>query len=138
MNTEELRELERSERIRVAGLVNQGAVFVFGSNTSGRHGKGAAFYATAWCDARRGQGEGVQGRSYAIPTKDRFFNTRPLPEIAASVQRFLRYAESKPLLTFAVTRIGCGLAGYDDADISPMFADAPQNCLLPTGWRLEE
>jgi hypothetical protein len=51
------------------------------------------------------------------------------------VNNFIKYAVLNPDLTFQVTRIGCGLAGYDDADIAPLFEDAPVNCILPVGWR---
>lgn len=82
-----------------------------------------------------GQGEGAQGNSYAIPTKDRLLHTLPLREIANNIRRFLQYANDHPETTFQVTRVGCGLAGWRDADISPYFLDAPSNCLLPDGWR---
>jgi hypothetical protein len=51
------------------------------------------------------------------------------------VQRFLTFAHEHPTYVFHVTRIGCGLAGYNDRDIAPMFAGAPANCVLPDGWR---
>ena len=48
--------------------------------------------------------------------------------------KFLAYARAHPELTFEVTRVGCGLAGYTDADIAPLFKGAPSNCTLPDGW----
>lgn len=110
-------------------------VFVFGSNLAGRHGKGAARCAIQDHGAIYGVGEGMQGYSYAIPTKDKNLNTLPLHVIAICVQRFLHYAKSHPETTFEVTRIGCGLAGYGDGDIAPMFKAASMNCNLPEGWR---
>jgi hypothetical protein len=119
-------------------------VFVFGSNRAGRHGKGAALYARQHHGAIYGQGEGLQGQSYAIPTKDADLRSLPLPQIRQHVATFLRFAKSRPDLTFQVTAIGCGLAGYKPADIAPMFLDAPMNCVLPeefwaiwreAGWR---
>lgn len=110
-------------------------VFVFGSNIAGRHGKGAALFALKNRGARYGRGIGLQGNSYAIPTKDGALQTLPLDRIAEHVRVFLNVARRRDDLRFEVTRIGCGLAGYTDAQIAPMFADAPPNCLLPEGWR---
>lgn len=110
-------------------------VFVFGSNLAGRHGKGAANYALRNYGARYGVGVGHVGNSYALPTKDARIQTLPLSQIAVYVAAFLAYAKANPHLEFEVTRIGCGLAGYSDKDIAPMFKDAPSNCRLPTGWR---
>ena len=110
-------------------------VFVFGSNLAGRHGKGAARDAALYHGAKYGQGIGYQGNSYAIPTKDEFLHTLSLGSIKVYVDEFLRFAVSNPQLEFFVTRIGCGLAGYTDSDIAPMFKAAPSNCQLPEGWR---
>ena len=109
-------------------------IFVFGSNLAGRHGRGAALEASLRHGAITGQGEGRQGDSYAIPTKDARLKTLPLPVIKQSVDRFLVYAAAHPELVFRVTRIGCGLAGYTDPQIAPMFKNAPLNCQLPDGW----
>ena len=109
-------------------------VFVFGSNLAGRHGAGAALWARENKGAIYGQGVGIQGDSYAIPTKDEHLNTLPLDVISAHVEQFLVFAEHHPELTFQVTRVGCGLAGYTDEDIAPMFDGAPPNCTLPDGW----
>ena len=111
-------------------------IFVFGSNLAGRHGKGAALTAKMKYGAIQGQGEGRQGSSYAVPTKDWDLKPLPLLSIDLSVEHFLDYANAHPELEFQVTRIGCGLAGYNDTDIAPMFKGAPDNCLLPSNWRL--
>jgi hypothetical protein len=111
------------------------AIFVFGSNLAGRHGAGAALFARERHGAVYGRGEGLQGYSYAIPTKNARLQTFSLDSIAAHVATFLDVASTHSELTFNVTRIGCGLAGYNDAQIAPMFADAPANCVLPEGWR---
>lgn len=110
-------------------------IFVFGSNLAGRHGKGAALCAMKEYGAIYGQGVGRQGDSYAIPTKDENIETLPLFLIYPYVIDFIYYAIKHPELEFNVTRIGCGLAGYDDDDIAPMFESAPENCKLPEGWR---
>ncbi len=110
-------------------------IFVFGSNLAGRHGRGAAWYARKHHGAIPGVGEGIQGTSYAIPTKSATLQPLPLEEIEQYVQKFLKYAREHPQLLFQVTRVGCGLAGYQDAQIAPFFRDAPDNCMLPSGWR---
>jgi hypothetical protein len=103
-------------------------IFVFGSNLAGRHGAGAALYALKNRGAILGQGEGLQGESYGIPTKDEWIRTRGLVEIEKSVMVFLEFARLHPELTFYVTPIGCGLAGYKRAQIKPMFEGMPSNC----------
>lgn len=109
-------------------------IFVFGSNLAGRHGKGAALHARREHGAVYGQGVGLQGNSYAIPTKDAQLNTLPLTVIQRHVDEFLRFAMDHPELQFNVTRIGCGLAGYKDSDIAPMFTWKLDNVKLPEGW----
>lgn len=106
-------------------------IFVFGSNLAGRHGKGAALFARQHHGAIYGQAEGLQGNSYAIPTKDRSIKTLPLNAIRSHVNRFLDFAIEHPNLSFQVTAIGCGLAGYSPVEIAPMFEHAPANCELP-------
>lgn len=111
-------------------------IFVFGSNLSGIHGAGAARFALQHRGAIMRQAKGMQGRSYAIPTKDaQIRNTLPLDEIHGYVQEFLRYAQLRPELQFQVTRIGCGLAGLADEDVAPMFNDAPDNCWFDDMWK---
>lgn len=109
-------------------------IFVFGSNLAGVHGSGAAKTAFYQHGAIYGKGIGRHGYSYAIPTKDENIQTLPLLQIKKYVQQFFKYARKHPELTFNVTRIGCGLAGYADRDIGPMFVNAPSNCKLPKAW----
>lgn len=109
-------------------------IFVFGSNLAGRHGKGAALDAMKYHGAIYGQGVGRQGNSYAIPTKDHQLRTLPLRYIHARVFQFKEYAREMLGEEFQVTRIGCGLAGYTDADIGPMFNNCTSNVHLPEGW----
>lgn len=111
-------------------------IFVFGSNLAGRHGAGAALYAKIHHGAVYGQGRGRQGESYAIPTKDANINTLPLVEIKREVDLFLEYARNHPEERFFVTRIGCGLAGYENEQIAPMFRDSPPNCILDNSWNI--
>ena len=114
-----------------------GNIFVFGSNRAGIHGAGAAKTARQRYGAKWGSGEGLQGNSYALPTKDAHIQTLPLRDIKRHVDVFLAFARSRPELSFFVTRIGCGLAGYCDAEIAPLFKGAPANCELPSGWEAE-
>ena len=111
------------------------SIFVFGSNEAGRHGKGAALHARLHHGAIRGQGYGPQGSSFGIPTKDRNLHTLDIKNVARYVEAFKVFARyHSKWHIFNVTRIGCGLAGFEDKDIAPMFADAPRNCRFSTKW----
>jgi hypothetical protein len=112
----------------------QNQVFVFGSNLAGIHGAGAAYDAFKKWGAVRGQGYGLQGNSFAIPTKGKELEILDLKDIENYVSMFIRFANERPELEFLVTRVGCGLAGYKDGDIAPMFKEAPHNCVLPPEW----
>lgn len=109
-------------------------IFVFGSNLAGVHGAGAARYALEHEGAVWGIGCGLEGNSYALPTKDMAIRSMSLKLIKHYVDDFIQFAEEHPELTFKVTRIGCGLAGYKDEDTAPMFQDAPDNCFFDTAW----
>lgn len=109
-------------------------IFVFGSNVKGVHGAGAATTAMWKYGAQWGEGEGRTGDAYAIPTKETPYKGRNLAQIRFSVMVFLDYAEEHPELEFLVTRIGCGLAGYTDEQMAPMFATAPANCYFDPTW----
>ena len=102
-------------------------VFVFGSNLAGMHGGGAARVAYERFGAVWGCGVGLQGQSYAIPTMQGGVET-----IRPYVDAFIDFARSRPDLFFYVTRIGCGIAGFVDAEIAPLFSAArgvPNICL---------
>jgi hypothetical protein len=110
-----------------------GQIFVFGSNLSGRHGKGAAKTALGW-GAKWGQAAGLQGRTYGIPTKDASIRrTLTIEEIKPFVDDFIEFAKSRKDLIFLVTEVGCGLAGLKPKDIAPLFKDAidVENIYLP-------
>lgn len=94
-------------------------VFVFGSNLAGMHGGGAALIAHLKFGAVMGQGIGLQGQSYAIPTMQGGVDT-----IRPYVDEFIGFARAHPELVFHVTRIGCGIAGFSVAEIAPLFAAA--------------
>lgn len=108
-----------------------GEIFVFGSNLRGMHGGGAAYVAYKQFGAVMGQGVGLQGQSYAIPTMQGGVDT-----IRPYVDEFILFAKVHPELTFLVTRIGCGIAGFTDDKIAPLFAKAHDidNIVLPEGW----
>lgn len=109
-------------------------IFVFGSNLAGRHGAGSALEAHKNWGAKYGIGHGLTGRAYAIPTKDVRLRTLPLDTIHDYVRTFLAFARANPHATFLVVKIGCGLAGYKEEQIAPMFKGAPDNVELPEGW----
>jgi len=111
--------------------LEDGEVFVFGSNESGIHGAGAAKLAFDKFGAVWGIGVGHEGKTYAIPTKDYNIKTLDFEEINDYVKEFLIYAEKNSYFTFLVTEIGCGLAGYDPKDIAPLFRGYPLNVILP-------
>ncbi len=102
-------------------------IFVFGSNLAGMHGGGAAYAAWRKFGAIMGQGVGMQGQSYAIPTMQGGVET-----IRPYVDEFIAFAKAHPELFFYVTRIGCGIAGFRDEEIAPLFTAArgvPNICL---------
>ena len=106
-------------------------IFVFGSNLAGMHGGGAARIALNKFGAIWGQGVGLQGKSYGIPTMHGGPNM-----IQPYVDEFIIFAEEHPEMHFLVTRIGCGIAGFTDDEISPLFEKAHdiENIVLPPGW----
>ena len=108
--------------------LKENEIFVFGSNLSGQHGGGAARVAYEQFGAVWGQGVGLQGQCYAIPT----MHGGP-DAIKPYVDEFITFASSRPDLTFLVTRIGCGIAGFRDDEIAPLFAKAyhEPNIVLP-------
>ncbi|MBR5176837.1 MAG: hypothetical protein IKW89_13055 [Bacteroidales bacterium] len=102
-------------------------IFVFGSNLEGMHGGGAAWFAFRKFGAVMGCGVGMMGQSYAIPTMQGGVET-----IKPYVDEFIEYAKTHPEFFFYVTRIGCGIAGFRDEEIAPLFTaalDVPNICL---------
>lgn len=106
-------------------------VFVFGSNLAGMHGGGAARVALERFGAKMGQGVGMQGQSYAIPTMQGGVET-----IKPYVDEFIELAREWDQTTFYVTRIGCGIAGFKDSEIAPLFTEAMElyNVRLPESF----
>lgn len=106
-------------------------VFVFGSNLDGMHMSGAAAIAEEKFGAVWGQGVGLQGQSYAIPTMQGGVET-----IKPYVDEFIEFAKNHSDKEFLVTRIGCGIAGFDDEEIAPLFESAMDlnNVRLPKSF----
>lgn len=112
---------------RICSLA-ENEIFVFGSNLAGYHGGGAARIARENFGAVWGQGVGLQGQSYAIPTMQGGVET-----IKPYVDEFIDFARTHAQYTFLVTRIACGIAGFRPCEIAPLFANAidVENVILP-------
>ena len=110
--------------------LEENEIFVFGSNASGYHGGGAAAYAMHKFGAVWGQGEGLQGQSYAIPTME------GIAEMSEAIKRFTSFAAEHSELRFLVTRIGCGIAGYSVSQVAPLFKECIplENVALPSDF----
>ena len=106
-------------------------IFVFGSNLQGSHGGGAAAIAADKFGAVWGEGVGLHGQTYAIPTMQGGVET-----IVPYVNDFIAFAKAHPELHFLVTRIGCGIAGFEDAEMAPLFKEAAtlSNVWLPKSF----
>ena len=111
--------------------LDDGEVFVFGSNGFGAHSGGAAAMAVAKFGAIYGKAEGLQGQSYAINTMDGF------EVMVEQVARFIEFAREHPELKFLVTEIGCGIAGYKPEEVAPLFKNVPKNVVLPNTFVIE-
>ena len=111
--------------------LKENEIFVFGSNLQGMHGGGAARLAYEKFGAIWGQGVGLQGQCYGIPTMH-----GGVEDIKPYVDEFIEFAKSHPELTFLVTRIGCGIAGFRDEEIAPLFKECIEidNVILPRSF----
>ncbi|MDD2299918.1 MAG: hypothetical protein PHR52_09970 [Fermentimonas sp.] len=111
--------------------LEENEIFVFGSNLEGIHGGGAAHTAYEKFGAVWGQGTGLQGSSYGIPTMH-----GGVDEIRPYIDEFINFAKANPRLTFLVTRVGCGIAGFHETQIAPLFSEALNisNIYLPESF----
>ena len=110
-------------------------VFVFGSNLAGRHGKGAAWTAMRKFGASYGTGCGFTGKCYALPTKDHDIRTLVLSEIIQHIEVFKNCQLVEPDLVYFITKVGCGLAGYKDSEIAPLFKGCDyRNTVFHIDW----
>ena len=119
---------DREYTPNMISALRENEIFVFGSNLDGMHGGGAARAAYNRFGAIWGQGVGLQGQSYAIPTMQGGVET-----IKPYVDKFIEFAQGHPELKFLVTRIGCGIAGFRDEEIASLFSEAINitNIILP-------
>lgn len=129
-------ETQQNQRITPAQIrtLQENEIFVFGSNLRGAHGGGAAHAAVCYFGAVWGQGVGLQGQSYAIPTMQGGVET-----IQPYVDEFITFAKEHKELKFLVTPIGCGIAGFSFEEMAPLFMDAVsvENIYLPRGfWKI--
>lgn len=127
-----MKNKEINERVSPQWInkLEPGEIFVFGSNIDGLHGGGAAYVAMKQFGAIWGQGEGLQGQSYAIPTMEGYESMKK------AVERFIDFAKKHPELKFLVTAIGCGIAGYKVKEVAPLFKDSIglENVYLPSDF----
>ena len=117
----------------IINVLKSNEIFVFGSNIQGMHIGGAARVAYNRFGAEWGNGEGLQGSSYALPTMEGLEST------SAAAFRFIAFAKEHPELKFYVTPVGCGIAGYTPQDIAPLFYDSAklENVYLPISfWKI--
>ena len=107
--------------------LGENEIFVFGSNIQGAHGGGAALFAHKAFGAEWGVGEGLTGRTYALPTME------GEASLKKAVDHFIDCARQHPELTFLVTAVGCGIAGYTPEEVAPLFKEATslENVFLP-------
>ena len=113
--------------------LKENEIFVFGSNLNGNHAGGAAYLAVEKFGAQMGNPEGIQGQSYAIPTLDKNMNRINLTDLEQSICRFYQNAEKNPDKVFYMTKIGCGIAGYELSDIATVVncRNIPDNVIIP-------
>lgn len=119
-------------------------IFVFGSNLDGNHAGGAAKFAVMKFGAEMGNGIGLQGQSYAIPTLSKpLFRYEdleeiklPISEIQQYVDAFIGFAQNHQDMFFYVTPIGCGIAGFKESEIAPLFQKCinMENVALPQSF----
>ena len=110
-------------------------IFVFGSNQRGAHAGGAARLAKEKFGAQEGVGEGLTGQSYAFPTLTANFEKVSRASLEASRDRLFATARRHPDQTFLLTKVGCGIAGFTEDEIRPLFKNAPANIMPPEDWR---
>jgi hypothetical protein len=109
-------------------------VFVFGSNLSGKHQDGVAAFAAKHYKAEFGIGEGPTGKSYAVPIADEHLENLPIIDIQWHVEQLLAYARTQREARFQLTRLGCGVGGFTDMQLAPMFKKTSDNLFVPGRW----
>ena len=116
--------------------LNPNEIFVFGSNLAGQHAGGAARQACNEFGAEWGIGEGLTGQTYAYPTLDENFAKLPKEHLLKSRHKLYATAKALPEKTFLMTKVGCGIAGYDEQFIKELFISqvTPKNIKFPEDW----
>ena len=117
-------------------ILESNEVIIFGSNLGGQHLGGAAKQAYECFGAVSGVGEGLRGQSYAFPTLDKEFRKLTITPLTIGVNRLIRSARENPDKVFLLTRVGCGIAGYNESFMIKLFdrADMPKNIIKPKEW----
>lgn len=108
---------------------------MFGSNLAGKHVGGAARQAFEQFGAVSGVGEGLVGQSYAFPTLGWNMEQLDTVELEASRDHLFETAKSLPAVIFYLTKVGCGIAGFEESKMKQLFTDSPSNLLKPEGWQ---
>lgn len=111
-------------------------VLVFECYYYGKHSKRMALSAKKWFGAGSFCTFGHYKQCFAIPTAYRYQRTIDSYYLKMNIDRFIDHARLHSDLIFLVTRIGTDLAGYSDKEMSPLFKDAPPNCILPKCWNI--
>lgn len=128
-----MKSSQNYERVspRFINSLSDNEIFVFGSNLQGHHGGGAALIAFEKFGAVWNEGVGLHGKTYAIPTMH-----GGVDDIKPYVDEFIDFAKENKQYKFLVTRIGCGIAGFKDHEIAPLFAKALEleNVYLPLSF----
>lgn len=114
--------------------LNDGEYFVFGSNLAGKHDGGAAKFAASKFGAEYGVGEGVTGQTYALPTLHANFGKMTTQTLRKHVNIFIDYATIHKDKTFILTRVGTGIAGYDENKMIELFKNSPSNVIKSKSW----
>lgn len=114
--------------------LKENEIFIFGSNLNGNHAGGSARLAQDKFGAVSGTGEGLTGKCYAFPTLDRKMQKQSMVELRRSAKRLFEVAEKRSDKVFLLTKVGCGIAGFSEEEIKPLFKDAPKNIIKPIGW----
>ncbi len=116
--------------------LKENEIYVFGSNLSGIHGAGSAKFAKENFGAVEGVSFGLEGQSFAVPTKDKYIGTMHTYQIKPYVDQFITFAKTRPDLTYYVVEIGCLLGGHTPKDIAPLFKAAVdiENIYLPKSF----
>jgi len=112
-------------------------VFVFGSNANGNHIGGAALLAKLKFGAIEGQARGLQGQSYGFETLNTKMKKHPLKEIKKQFKELFEFASSNTDKVFLVTKVGCGIAGFEENEIISCFDinEVPTNVWMPVKWK---